>query len=131
MIQTGVSQVSIMGPLLFLLYINDLPTFINNIKMIMYADDTTLYCNIESRKNCEDTIINELSNIHQWLSSNKLSLNIKNTKFRVFQTTKKKIEYSYLNLNCIAIEKMDQFSFLGSYINNNLTWETHIKHLYH
>ena len=54
----------------------------------MYADDTTLYCNIENREHCEDTINKELSNIHQWLTSNKLSLNIKMTKFMVFHTTK-------------------------------------------
>ena len=43
----------------------------------MYADDTTLCCNIENREHCEDIINKELSNIHQWLTSNKLSLNIK------------------------------------------------------
>ena len=62
----------------------------NNFKMIMYADDTTLYCNIENRKHRKDTINKKLSNIHQWFTSNKLSLNIKKTKFMVFHTTKKK-----------------------------------------
>ena len=118
---------SILGPLLFLLYINELPTSSYNFKMIMYADDTTLYCNIENHY-CEDTINKELSNIHQWLTSNKLSLNIKKSKCMVFHTTKKKNEYSDLNINDIAIEKIYQFRFLGLYINNNLTWETHIKH---
>ena len=78
MIQTGVAQGSILEPLLFLLnmYINYLPTSSNNFKMIMHADDTTLYCNIKNREHCEDTINKELSNIHQWLTSNMLSLNI-------------------------------------------------------
>ena len=54
--------------------------------MIMYADDTSLYWNIENHEDCEDIINIELSNIHQWLS-----LNIKKTKFMVFHTTKNKI----------------------------------------
>ena len=87
--------------------------------MIMYADDTTLYCNIENRKHCEDTINKKLSNIQQWFTSNKLSLNIKKTKCMVFHTTKKKIEYPDIYINGIAIEKKIQFSFLGLYINNN------------
>ena len=90
MIQTGVHQGSIWRPLLFVLYINDISTSSNTFKMIMDAEDTTLYCNIENREYCENTINKELSNIHQWLTSNKLSLNIKNTKFKVFHTTKKK-----------------------------------------
>ena len=111
MIQTGVPQGSILGPFPFLLYINDLPTSSNNFKMIMYADDTTLYCNNKNREDCEDIINKELSNIHQWLTSNKLSLNIKNTKFMVFHTTKKKIKYPYLNINSIAIEELIHLVF--------------------
>ena len=80
-----------LGALLFLLYINDLPTSSNNFKMIMYADVTTLYCNIENHENCEDTINKELINIHKCLTSTKLSLNIKRTKFMVFHTNKKKM----------------------------------------
>ena len=106
MIQTGESQGSILGTLLFLLYINDLPASSNNFKMIIYADDTTLYCNIENRENCKDTIKKEFSSMHQWLTSNKLSLNMKKTKFMVFHTTKKIIEYPDLNINGIAIEKI-------------------------
>ena len=61
---------------------------------------------IDNREDSEDTINIELSNMYQWSASNKLSLNIKNTKFMVFYTTKTHIEYSDLNINGIAIEKI-------------------------
>ena len=58
MVQTEVPQGSILGRMLFLLYISYLPTSSNNLKMIMYADDATLDCNIENREDCENTINN-------------------------------------------------------------------------
>ena len=75
-ITTGVPQGSIMGPLLFLIYINDLPLVSDKFDMLMYADDTTLYCNLSDNLN-EAVINNELNKITDWLSSNKLSLNVK------------------------------------------------------
>ena len=75
-ISTGVPQGSILGPLLFLIYINDLPLVTTVFDMLKYADDTTLYCNIS--QNIDEFKINrELEKITVWLASNKLSLNVK------------------------------------------------------
>ena len=77
-ITTGVPQGSVLGPLLFLIYINDLPTVSDIFNILMYVDDTTLFCNFDNIRN-ETTINNEINNIYKWLCSNKLSLNVSKT----------------------------------------------------
>ena len=87
-ISIGVPRGSILGPLLFLIYINDLPRVSCVFTMLMYADDTTFYCNINDA-NSDIILNNELCKISDWLSSNKLPLNVKKTKYMVFHTPQK------------------------------------------
>ena len=85
----------------------------------MYADDTTLYCNIDQTTNFQ--ILNhELGNIYDWLSANKLSLSTAKTKFMIFHTKNKRIPNPTLKMNNIAIEHVVQFNFLGLIIDCNL-----------
>ena len=128
LITTGVPQGSVLGPLLFLIYINDLPQVCNIFDMLMYADDTTLYCNI-NQNSSEDAINNELKNITEWLSSNKLSLNAKKTKFMIFHTIQRKVNYPSLQINGIELERVSQFNFLGLILNSQLTWIHHMNHI--
>ena len=106
-----VPQGSILGPLLFLIYINDLPSVTPIFHMLMYADDTTLYCNLNG-VNSEVNINNELSKISEWLSSNKLSLNVKKTKFMVFHTPQRRVNYPVLKLNNVILKECLSSIFL-------------------
>ena len=127
-IDTGVPQGSILGPLLFLIYINDLPCVSPLFNMVMYADDTTLYCNLSNNAN-ENYLNSELNKISEWLASNKLSLNTRKTKFMVFHTVQRKIQYPILTINNTVIERVKQFNFLGIILHYTLKWQKHIDHV--
>ena len=124
-ISTGVPQGSVLGPLLFLIYINDLPLMSNKFSMLMYADDTTLYCNIDQYVN-EDVINVELAKLSEWLGANKLALNISKTKFMVFHTSNRAVKYPNLKINNTDFEHVFLFNFLGVMFNSHMNWSTHI-----
>ena len=119
-VSTDVPQGPILGPLLFLNYINDFPSAIrpSYLNFVMYADDTTLYSNIESpRQNnaiklAENKINNELAKINEWLKIKKKKLNKKslNTWF-LKKTCTTNINLT-LKIDHLVIERVDYFNFL-------------------
>ena len=112
----------------FLYNINDLPLVSNVLKIVMYADDTTLFCNIDNNVT-EDVINRELLKIYEWLGANKLALNVSKTKFMVFHTRNKSVSYPSLKINGKLIERVTQFNFLGLILESNMSWNLHINHI--
>ena len=134
-ITTGVPQGSILGPLLFIIYINDIAKITNNFKFTIYADDTTLieplctftYPNPGNKSKLSKEINTELDKIVEWLALNELSLNAKKTKFMIFHYKQKSIEniVPKLMINNVVIERVQVFNFLGVSIDENITWKPH------
>ena len=89
-IKHGVPQGSVLGPLLFLLYINDIRESSNILKFFLFADDTTVYYSDKTNPNTENLLNQELLKVSTWLAANKLSLNIEKSNFLHFHCNKRK-----------------------------------------
>ena len=130
-VTTGVPQGSILGLLLFSIFINDLIHVTEKLKFIMYADDTTIYFNLDDfdPATIERDINSELEKINVWLKLNKLSLNVKKTKSVIFNRKQKQIAEITLSINGEDIEHVEHFNFLGIILDENLSWKNHINML--
>ena len=123
-------QGSVLGPLLFLLYINDLPNVSKKLTFYLFADDTNIYFDSPDLFNLQKTVNKELRKIKRWLESNRLALNIDKTNFVLFHSSSKKItEFITIKIGRKKIKQENHVRFLGVLLDSTLSWKTHIAEL--
>lgn len=127
----GVPQGSIIGPLLFSLYADDLPSQLTHCKVRMYADDVQIYisCDTSEIEQCVLTLNTELKHIYEWATANGLSINPKKSKYLVIQKRSTITDHiPDIFLGDERIERVNTAKNLGIIFNKNLTWGNHINY---
>jgi hypothetical protein len=127
-INAGVPQGSILGPILFILYINDLPDVITSCNYLMYADDVKIYKEIHS-DNDSIMLNSDLSHITNWCLINKMSINVDKTFFIRFTNKHYPIKYNY-QLNNNNIKELTSTKDLGVIFDSKLSFNLQIKSVY-
>jgi len=128
-IKCGVPQGSVLGPLLFIIYTNDLPVNFRYSKSILFADDTNIFKSSKNLSELFNQVNSDLQMVTEWFFSNRLSLNSDKTHYILFTLSKANTSNFHISLNGNIIERKKYVKFLGIYVDDRLTWNNHIDYV--
>ena len=124
----GVPQGSVLGPLLFIIYINDLPKHIKQ-NIVLFADDSTVVFKSNCTLELQIDMNNTLDIFIKWLKSNNLVINLNKTNLMTFKNRKQYLTNLDINYNGQKIHEVENAKFLGLHLDSNLSWKTQVENL--
>ena len=130
LVEVRVAQGSILGPLFFLIYVNDMPSSIENFNISLYPNDTVLYCSAKTPQHLEEQLNSDHLNLSKWIVENRLTLNPSKCKFMIFggNAKLKKLTYiHHLSINSCLLDRVESFKYLGVILNQFLTTSDHVE----
>ena len=127
----GVPQGSILGPLLFILYVNDIANCSSILYFILFADDTNIFYSSKSHSDLMKIINEELAKLSDWFRANKLSLNAKKTNYIIFGNKNKTcFDLNFhISINGNSLERVFNTKFLGVFVDDALSWKYHVSQI--
>ena len=130
-VNIGVPQGSTLGPLLFTIFVNDLPIYVNNGRCSMFADDTVVYCSESNVTNLNVSVNSILQRVNDWYKSNRLVLNRTKSSAMVINPTSSKNNVIMFNpiLDGKPIDQVDSTQYLGVFIDDRLKFDIHVSKL--
>ncbi|GBP84139.1 Probable RNA-directed DNA polymerase from transposon BS [Eumeta japonica] len=129
-VHMGVPQGSILGPFLFLVYINDLPSLVKDVhEIVLFADDTSLLFKVKRQQLTYDDVNNAISKVEKWFTANNLLLNEMKTKFIKFSLLNVRHGSGTISVRNKELEFVNSAVFLGITLDNRLQWGPHINKL--
>ena len=130
----GIPQGSSLGPVLFLIYINDLPNCSSLLTFRIFADDTNVFASARDLKTLEQLINTELKNVKLWCDANKLSINFSKTNFMIVKSPRKRDQAVNIKIESVdgtsyLLERKDRVKYLGVLLDDTVSFKHHISYV--